>query len=283
MPEEYQTLNQFVDRVERGLIGKLLKARQVEEERQRVAQANVPEAAYQVTLEDMAISPRITTILGGAGYTTAGDLMLQMILDSDEILGLNGIGPKTMADIEEALANLEFEEETPELEETGAEEAPTVVIEDEGAAAEVEPGAETDLVEEIPEAIDIVAEGEIESEISVEDELAEAVQVDVDGKDIDLAAKQDEDVPLIEIPELDDEKQDTSLEEIFALRPDVLEFSGDIEEDDDDVVPDSKRKKKEKKKKYVQAEYDPDQDVVLYKRKRKRGGVDEFDDDKWDL
>lgn len=273
MPEEYQTLNQFVDRVERGLIRKLLKTRQIEEERQRVAQANVPDGAYQITLEDMAISPRMTTILGGAGYTTAGDLMLQMILDSDEILALNGIGPKAMADIEKAIANLEFEEEIPEIEEPVAEEE-SQVVEDEEIVAEVELVAETEVIEEA-EAIEV--------EAPVDEETIEVVQVGVEAEEGDLKTEEEE-PKLVGIPELEEVKQDASLEEIFALRPDVLEYSGDdIDEEEEDDETDRKRKKKRKKKKYIQAEYDPEQDVVLYTRKRKRGGGGEWDEDQWDV
>ncbi len=272
MPEEYQTLNQFVDRVERGLIRKLLKTRQIEEERQRVAQANVPDGAYQITLEDMAISPRMTTILGGAGYTTAGDLMLQMILDSDEILALNGIGPKAMADIEKAIANLEFEEEIPEIEEPVAEEE-SPVVEDEEIVAEVELVAETEVIEEA-EAIEV--------EAPVDEETIEVVQVGVEAEEGDLKTEEEE-PKLVGIPELEEVKQDASLEEIFALRPDVLEYSGDdIDEEEEDDETDRKRKKR-KKKKYIQAEYDPEQDVVLYTRKRKRGGGGEWDEDQWDV
>ena len=50
MPEEYQVLSQFVDRVERGLVRQREKEKQAEEERQRVAQAVVPDAAYDIPL-----------------------------------------------------------------------------------------------------------------------------------------------------------------------------------------------------------------------------------------
>jgi ABC-type Fe3+-hydroxamate transport system substrate-binding protein len=214
----------------------------------------------------------MTTILGGAGYTTAGDLMLQMILDSDEILALNGIGPKAMADIEKAIANLEFEEEIPEIEEPVAEEE-SQVVEDEEIVAEVELVAETEVIEEA-EAIEV--------EAPVDEETIEVVQVGVEAEEGDLKTEEEE-PKLVGIPELEEVKQDASLEEIFALRPDVLEYSGDdIDEEEEDDETDRKRKKR-KKKKYIQAEYDPEQDVVLYTRKRKRGGGGEWDEDQWDV
>ncbi len=272
MPEEYSTLGQFVDRVERGLIRKQQKERQAEEERLRVAQANVPEAAYNITLEELGISPRMTTILGGAGYTTVGDLLLQMTLDPDVILALNGIGPKTMADIEEALATLTFEEEEPAPEEVAAEAEPESVI-------------EAEVVEEAPEVPEAVAE-EVAEEIVAEivDEQVEAVEVEPITEEEPetpevVAEEAAEEEPVIEIPELDEEDQQKSLEEIFALRPDVLEFEGDFEDEEDEEEPTSRRKKKKKKKKYVEMEYDPEADRVIYKKQRKRGAADEWDDE----
>ena len=49
-------LTQFVDRVDRGLIRQREKEKYAEEERQRVAEAVVPEAAYDIPLEDLGIS-----------------------------------------------------------------------------------------------------------------------------------------------------------------------------------------------------------------------------------
>ena len=111
MPEEYQQLSQFVDRVERGVIRQRQKDKQAEVERQQIAQANIPEAAYHIPIEELGISLRITTILGGAGYTSVGDLMLQMRLNPDEILGMDGIGAKVMENIEKALAEFELPED----------------------------------------------------------------------------------------------------------------------------------------------------------------------------
>ena len=42
--------------------------------------------------------------------------MLQIQLDADSILGLNGIGPKTMQEIDAELANLSFPEAPVEVE-----------------------------------------------------------------------------------------------------------------------------------------------------------------------
>jgi len=73
------------------------------------------------------------------------------------------------------------------------------------------------------------------------------------------------------------EEEPSSLDELFALRPDILEFVTPVDsEDEDEDDADRKKKAKKKKKKFVEMEYDPDKDVVVYKKKRKRG-------DDWDI
>lgn len=261
MPEEYQVLSQFVDRVERGLIRQRQKERQDEEERQRVILAQIPEAAYKIPLEELGISPRITSVLGGAGYTTVGDLMLQIQLDSDEILGLSGIGPKAMADIEKALADVKFE-----LEEVALPEAEAVVTE--GEVAEVEVLAAEEATEEIvsvEEAVEVIEPAVELIEAPVEVEVSEAVAEEVveEPEVIEAEVITEE----VKVPE----EEPSSLEELFALRPDVLEFVGPVEDEEDEEEDADRKKKKKKKKKYVETEFDPDRNVVVYKKKRKRG------------
>jgi N utilization substance protein A len=276
MPEEYQVLSQFVDRVERGLIRQRQKERVIEEERQRVIQAQIPEAAYKIPLEELGISPRITTVLGGAGYTTVGDLMLQMNLDPDVILGLGGIGPKALTDIENALAELKFEEAVEAeiaLEAVELIEAPTEEIEVFAGAEPVsEAVEEVQIIEPVQEgvAVEIVSrEPEAEIPVQAKEALPEAVE---------LAEAAPEAEPTA-IPEaiFAGEDETSTLDEIFALRPDVLEFVGPID-DEEEEEDDSKKKKKKKKKKFVEMEYDPDQDIMVYKKKRKRGELGEWNE-----
>jgi transcription termination/antitermination protein NusA len=65
------------------------------------------------------------------------------------------------------------------------------------------------------------------------------------------------------------EESPASFNELFAARPEMLDVvdTGDEEEDDDS----KKGKKKKKKSKHVEVEYDPDRDVVMVKKKHKRG------------
>ena len=277
MPEEYKTLAQFVDRVERGLLTQIQEERQLEEEKMLVAKANIPDLAYRVTLEELEMAPRITTILGGAGYTTVGDLMLQLELDPDIILALNGIGPKAMSTIDETLSSLVLEELVPEEIAVSTEE---LLGSEQGIDSEELVETVSDEAEdETKLPVEADEEAVVEGASEVDDEKVGAEKVMEVGEDIEAA----EGEPQIDLSELDEEDQPKSLEEIFTLRPDVLEYEGvvDDEDDDDEATADERDKKKKKKKKYVQMEYDPDQDVVVLKRQRKRDS-EEWEDD-WKL
>ena len=63
-----------------------------------------------------------------------------------------------------------------------------------------------------------------------------------------------------------------TLDELFALKPEVLEVSATTEEEEEEDSSGKKGKKKGKKKKHVEVEYDPDRDLVLVRKKHKRGG-----------
>ena len=257
-PEEYTIMSKFVDRVERGIIGIHQAVRSAELEIITQAKENIPAAAFDTPLEELNFTERITNLLVEAGNETVGDLMLQLELDSDAILGLNGIGPKALEKIQISVAEITFPEPVVE------EEAEEVEPETEAAAEVVEteePTSEPEAAEEVeagqeeepePAIAEIEAEAEIEQEDTTEEAEAEA-------------------------------ETEASLEEIFALEPDAFDVDiveTDLEEESESEE-DARKKKKDKKKKFVEMEYDPDQDVVIVKRKRKR---DEQDwGEEWDV
>jgi N utilization substance protein A len=111
-PEEYTALAQFVDRVERRTI-------QIKEEAARAeevagaAHPDIPTAAFGMPLEQAGIKDHTFNILVEAGYDTVGSLMVALKADSNRVLGLAGIGPKAMQNIEEAFAAIQFPETLP--------------------------------------------------------------------------------------------------------------------------------------------------------------------------
>ena len=268
-PEEYTLLSQFVDRVERGIINQRQAERQIVKDRRDEILATLPLAAFEMPIDDLGLSERVHSLLTEAGYTMIGDLMLQLRLDSDAILSLNGIGPKSMEEIEAALAKVSFPEvEVIEpVEALPLPEQPEVV---EVTAEMAEPQAEALL-----ETAEMVA---------VETPAIEAAEVEA----LETAAVQAEpegapaaEVELVEAGEEKEEEIPATLDELFTLKPEVFDVDIAEIEDEDEEGETGTGKKRKKKKKFVEMEYDPDKDVVIVKRKRKRAGSEW--DDEWSL
>lgn len=291
-PEEYQVLSQFVDRVERGLIRQRQAESKAKEERHKVARSIVPEAAFSVSVEELKLSDRVFSLLTEAGYQTAGDLKYQMVTDPDSILGLSGIGPRAMQEIETALAALPALQPAPEPEAEAIVEAGEAVTEG-IQEAEVLPEAAQPAAPETVEAVQpetAVVEGQVEAEVQPEEKLeAPSVEAQVgetvkaEEQPVETAAPEEKLGEPVEVSaEVEaEEEMPTSLDELFALKPEVLEMVEPMgDEEDEDEEEGGKRKKKKKKKKFVEMEYDPDADAVIVKKKRKRG--DAWDDN-WNL
>lgn len=274
-PEEYQLMSQFVDRVERGILRQREGVLRAEEEKQIIAAANIPDEVFEIPLEDIGLPLRYTTLLNGAGYLSVGDLMLQLKLDPNKVLALEGIGAKAMAAIEEALTNFSLpktettEEEAVEEELTteaeGAEGQESVEeIAEVAEAAQEMPQAEISEEEESPQIALLEPSGEAEADEAMETEFSS-----VDEEEIG----QGEETPQ--------ESQEPTLEEIFKWSPDQIEIDYALVTEDDEEESESDKKKKKKKKKYVEYEYDPDQAATVAKKKRKRSGADW--DEGWNL
>ncbi|RMF50609.1 MAG: transcription termination/antitermination protein NusA, partial [Anaerolineae bacterium] len=107
-PEEYQRLQDFVSRVEGYVAEERDEKARAKKLREKAARSGIPAEAFEMPVEELEVSVRISTLLREAGYDTVGDVMVQMRTNSDEILKLQGFGPKAMQSLEEALAALEF-------------------------------------------------------------------------------------------------------------------------------------------------------------------------------
>lgn len=102
-PEEYDQLAKFVDRVEKKSASKRQAEKKPEDMKRTQAIASIPPRAFETALDVLKLEDHITSPLIEAGYITEGDLALQMKLNPDAILALQGIGPKAMTEIEAAL------------------------------------------------------------------------------------------------------------------------------------------------------------------------------------
>lgn len=284
-PEEYSALAQFVDRVERGVIEQRHEKKRIEKERREAAVEAVPGEAFDMQLEELELSTRVHSLLEEAGYDTVGDLMVQMHMDSEAITDLSGVGPKSMEEIETTLAEVSFpeaeEEAVAEVEEGAPVEAVSPEVEEaepvvEMAPSEVEAQAQVPAEEmaveeaaaqEIPEK-----EAEAMEEEALKEEPVAAAQAEPIGEEVGQAPEEEE------APSPLDELFDFKPEDFERFIPEEEEFEEEEEEEEEGGG--KRKKKKKKKKKYVELEYDPEQDVVIVKRKRKRGGDDW--DEEWD-
>jgi N utilization substance protein A len=164
-PEEYTLLGQFVDRVERRTIQIKQEAARADEERVAAVRADVPSAAFSMPLDQAGIKEHVYNILTEAGFENVGDLMMALKSEPDKVLGLPGIGPKAIQNIEEAFAALTFPE-------------PVVVVEETPAEIAAVAGEEMPLVEK-------QAEGRKEPKKSAEKEEVEDTEHAKDGVSLD--------------------------------------------------------------------------------------------------
>jgi N utilization substance protein A len=223
-PEEFMTLIQFVERVERRTVEQKKATAEAEEERVSTARSEVPDAAFEAGIDALGLPEHIYNILTKAEHRTVGELMMAMKLNPDSILSLAGIGPKSMEAIRTALTNISF----PEL----------------------EPAVE--LVAEIPAEVIVEVPEETITETALTEVLYEPVVPE--GEAAHVAAEITEGKPL---------------EEIFVLRPDMLQPEAVVADEDEDES--DKKKGKKKKKKVVEIVYDEDLEKAIAKKKHKRG------------
>jgi transcription termination/antitermination protein NusA len=266
-PEEYQFLSQFVDRVEKGLIHRRTAEKLAEEERRKETRAKIPTAAFALSLEDLTLSERIYDLLRSSGYETIGDLMFQLALDEDAVLGISGIGPKAMEEIKEKLANFSFpsaesEVNAPEVVEQVEPEIEMVSVVNEPAPEEIH----------APEKPEVTEEGLLAQTTPVE-EGAPVIE-EISGEPESVVGEQS---PAVTGEVIEEAEKPIDFNEIFALTPEILGIQDTEEEEEEEDIDQKGKKKKKKKKKFVEVVYDPDRDITLVKRKRKRGG--DWEDD----
>jgi len=232
-PEEFAMLSQFVDRVERRTIQIKEDAARAVEEKTASARAEVPTAAFGMPLEEIGLKEHVFNILVEAGFDTVGALMMSMKMDANRVLGLPGIGPKAMQNIEETLAALTFPE--PPAAEPVAELQTEPVAQAEVQVDASAPVAESVVVEEIPAPEKLVP------------------------------PKKE---PRKVVEEEDDEhaKDGVSLDELFAMKPEIFQAAAGDEEDTAD-----KKKGKKVKKKSVELVLDEERGEVIGRKKHKRG------------
>ncbi len=283
-PEEYHTMTQFVDRVERGVVRQRQTESKAEEEQLKSVRSNIPPAAFDIQIQDFQVSDRLYAVISEAGFATVGDLMLQMKLDPDSLLKLSGMGPKAMKELETALDKLTaaLQPPAPEPEPAALEVVEATPVEQAAVITETEP-VQAEPIEPAP--VETQPVGEVLPQV----EAAEPVETPAVAAPVEAAA-----APVVAQPEeaeraqeaapaaadagtppaapTSEEEDASNLDELWdKIRPeDMVDTTTSEDEDEDDLH----KKKKKGKKKFVEMEYDPDKDVMVVKKKRKRGAGD---------
>ena len=255
-PEDYHLMSSFVDRVEMGVIQRRQVIKKEYEQRLKAAQDAVPEAVYELPIFALGLSEKMTQTLIDEEYDNVGDLMVQVFFDPSKILEIKGIGEKTLEDIRASFSALTLSLPQPE---------PEPEVKEVSEIVEVEPVTEAEL----PKEVDVIVE-EVET---------------VPEKPV-VEAEFAQETPTEKLVEEEKEELPSSLEDIFKLKPEMLE-SVDTEDEStetDDEKDIDKKTKKKKKKRFVDVEYDPEKDKTIYRKKHKRGGdiLSDWEND-WDF
>jgi N utilization substance protein A len=248
-PEEYDGLAHFVDRVEKRTARR--QPEKVAEEEAELAniRKGIPAGMFDQSILDSSLPEHVSYILQEAGYSTIGELALHMKTHPDDVLRLQGIGPRAMTEINRLMETLEI---------TAATEL---------AAAKVEevPAAEPSAPEVFP-PVEVVAAETVVQETVVETAPTVEIQAEVPAEEAPVPESGVAEQPVIS-------EEETSFDQLFALKPGIIEPAAE-EEEEEEGTESAKDKKKKKKKKFVELTYDPDRDVVLAKKKHKRGGTE---------
>jgi len=234
--DDSNLIARFVDRVEkRGEADRKVEedARQAEIRKMR---ESIDPRAFQLSIFDVpTLKEHLQILLQSSGMDTFGDLVLRVKLDSDSILAIDGIGPKSHEEILEVVRSYQF----PVIETEPVEvETPEVVT-----VVEVEPVVEEPVEIVVPETVE---EPETVAEVLEPEEIEETAPAE---KTVEPVA------------------EDKSFEELFQM--DTLRRTSETsEEEDENGLPGDKKKKGKKRKGYT-VEYDPDRDATYVKHKHR--------------
>ncbi|MEJ5315033.1 MULTISPECIES: transcription termination factor NusA [Anaerolinea] len=232
--EEYDRMAQFVDRVQRRASRRAMEKKAEEDNRVQSIRASIPAEAFQTSILDSGLPEHVAYLLQEGGFSTVGEVVMQMKLDPDQILKLQGIGPKAMSEI------------------TALVERTVVTAQPQEEPEAVAPSAEVAPVQMAVEPV--TDETVAEPEMALPVETVEAVSQP------EMAAA----------PVAEEETEELSFDELFTLRADVPVDV--VDEEEEETSTDKKGKKSKKKKKGSRfVEYDPDRDVSFIRKKHKRG------------
>ncbi len=248
--DETETLNRFVDRIERQKVAGYNDSFVTEQINKFMEQQLTFENLLEKPVSETGLPKYVANILAAGSFRTFGDLYQQMMADPEEIFKLQGVTPKTMSDIASLVKYI------------GAMEQKST----EQPVAEETPEPETFEIETPEPADEIVEEEAVQEEPDDETDFVDLTQLPVVI----------ETEPVEETPQV--EYDEASFDELFNAMRSEIAVPVDYSEDDDEMKDGqpSKKGKKKKKKKNTEIEYDPDNDATVIRKKHKRGEDEEW-------
>ncbi|MBM3145106.1 MAG: transcription termination/antitermination protein NusA [Chloroflexi bacterium] len=283
-PEDFQEMQAFTARIELNRISSQSITHKEDKARAKAAKEGIPQGAYELPLATLGLPTRVENLLTkNLDVETVGDLAFKLNYDIEKIREIAGIGPKAMEQIESSLKLMISS--LPEIEEPVAE-APVVAEAVEAAPPTEIPEAET--VEYVEEGIpaEVVAEAP-EAGVEVEEPIETKKAVEAPEEPVAEVAAPAE-IPAAIAPSeaevVEEEETLETMEEIFHRKPEMLEIP-DLDDEELPYKEEEDDDKSKRRKKYVEVEYDPERDVTIYRKKRKRDskGWDDWDDAEWDF
>jgi N utilization substance protein A len=253
--DEIETLNRFVDRIEKRKVAGFNESNVSEVIRTLMNSQLLKEDISKKHINESGLPKHVAAILQNAGLFTFGDLYERMKKDPDEIFKLQGISTKSMNEIASLVKFIGISTSV----EPNMQTVPTEMNSDSGIASE-------------STALEVPAEVENQAETEPEKLIAETVII----PQVQTESEMTESIP--EKPVEQEETEDISFDELFnTIRTDAISHVDYIDDEDEDRIDgNTKKDKKKKKKKNVQVEYDPESDVTLVHKKHKR-----TDDEDW--
>lgn len=187
------------------------------------ALARIPPQAHEIPLTEMGLSARVLGHLERAELATVRDVMERLAEGDEGLLKLDGIGPKSLAEVKQCIEALALPE-AEEVEEVAAE----VQAEVEAAPpAEPVPEEPVAVVEAVTEAALEVAAPEVVEEAPMEEAVAEVVPVLAKGPEV-LFEEEFEEEKIDEVESEEERRRerdrrrelvyDEELGEVVALR-----------------------------------------------------------------
>jgi len=250
-PEEYDTLTQFVDKVEKRTLARKVEKKPAEDAAEKELHALFPETIFIQNILDSGLPEHVAYLLQEAGYATTGDLATTMRTHPDDILRLQGIGPKAMGEITRLVESL-----------AAAQKAAIAAA---AVLSPAAPEAVTPVVDEVPIGMEAAQPATVAGETA---QTIAAAPTEEAGVETPTAVAETAPAETEEEPTFDT---------LFALKPDMVAPVAETEEEEEGD--DKKGKKKKKSRKSVEITYDPDRDLMLTKKKHKRGdGVWEWEE-----